>query len=130
MTRGVRPDDGRAKLGGRATLDTLRTPLRRRSLWTGLRSSSDTIATTTGVIAENATVPCSQTCETTIAAMPEATAAMISVCADSPSLGGATSVRGGSTDVREAATPREANEAVEATARRRRRPAPGRRSAP
>src|SRR3954453_12365983 len=128
MTLGVRPERGRARLDGLATLETLRTPLRRRSLSTGLRSSSEMRATPTGVIAENSTVPRAQKCETTIAAAPEATAAMIRVCTDNPCRGSRTSVLGGSTDVRETATPDEANEAVEATALRRRQPAPGRRS--
>jgi hypothetical protein len=112
---GVRPDLGRETLGGRAALETVRTPLRSRSLWTGLRRSSEAIATTTGVIADAKIVPRSQKCETTIAAIPEDRAAMISVWTDRPSswTGGGGSVLGGSTDVRGTATLSEANEPVE-----------------
>src|SRR5215217_22040 len=106
MTFGVRPDRGREKLGGRAAEEALRTPLRSRSLSTGLRRSSERIATQTGVIAEARIVPCSQKFETTIAAMS-------SVCTDKPCFGSRTSVLGGSTDVRGTATPSEANGPVE-----------------
>src|SRR4051794_35583889 len=130
MTLGVRPERGRANEGGLATLDTLRTPLRRRWLSTGLRSASEISATATGVIAEKRIVPRCQKWDTRTAAMPEASAAITSVWIERPSLGGCTSVLGGSTDVRETATPDQANEPVEATALPHRRPAPGRRSGP
>ena len=115
---GVRPDGGRAsspsatRVARDAVDPTARTGRRTRSDWIGLRMPSETSATITGVTAEAMIVPCPHSRDTTIAAMPDAIAAMIRVWGERPSDLCADWV-GGSAVVRGAATPHDTNGRVE-----------------